>query len=181
MNRHEAEKYLRLLGSCLEKQLLTGEILVHGDLLLLLDIRHPEVTQELQAYVQGDGKAIVKTAQTIAEHEKLSSEWLRRVIQVLLPSLASGDWIEYPGIRVYAAPLEYMLAMGIVACTVMPESAERGVVKQIASLLLLTTARDVTTQIVQFLSEQAVTQEMRQSIEEMFPSEQHNSTLNAHF
>lgn len=180
MERYDAEKYLQLLGSYLQQQQLTGDILVHGDLLLFLDIRQHEVTQELQAYVQGDGRSIAIAAHTVAIHEKLTSEWLRDAIQVLLPSLSSGDWIEYPGIQVYTAPLEYMLAMGIVACTVKPESSEKGVVKQIASLLQLITAEDVIAHVTQFISEQALTREMRYSIEEMFSSEQRSDILNAH-
>lgn len=168
MERYKAEKYLQLLGSCLEEQQLTGEILVRDNLLLWLDMRHLEVTQELQAYIQGDGEAIKKAAQAVAKREHLSSDWLHSVIQVLLPSLSSRDWIEYPGIRIYTASLEFMLAMGIVVCTVKPGSSERGVVQQIAALLELTTTEDVTAHVTQFLSEQALTQEMRQSIEGMF-------------
>lgn len=169
MERCEVEKYLQLLGFFLEEQQLTGELLVHDDLLLMLDIRHPEVTQELHAYIKGDGAAIKKAAHIVAEHEQLSLDWLHCAVQLLLPSLSSGEWIEYPGIRIYTAQLEYMLAMGIVACTVRPESSERVVVKQLASLLHLITAEDVTAHVTQFLSEQALTQEMRQTIEMLFP------------
>lgn len=171
MERYEVEHYLQLLGSHLEEQQITGEILVHDDLLLMLDIHHPEVMQELQAYIQGDGEAIKRAAQTVAEREHVSADWLYCSLQLLLPSLSSGDWIEYPGIRIYTAQLEYMLAMGIVACAVKPESSEKEVVRQLASLLQLTTSEDVTAHVTQFLSEQALTQEMRQSIAKLFLKE----------
>ena len=58
MTEEDAEKYLRLLGQELQKQGITGEILVHDDIKVLLCIRKPEIRRDIDAYLAGDAAAI---------------------------------------------------------------------------------------------------------------------------
>ena len=43
MNNEDNERYLQLLGQELQKQNITGEILISGDVIVLLDIRQPNI------------------------------------------------------------------------------------------------------------------------------------------
>ncbi len=57
MNKEDAEKYLRLLGQELQKQGTTGEILVHDDIYVLIDIQIPEIV-DANAYLTNEGDTL---------------------------------------------------------------------------------------------------------------------------
>ena len=58
MKQEDARKYLQLCGLRLLKKQITGEILLSGDVALLLDIKKPQVHTDINVYLQGDDTAL---------------------------------------------------------------------------------------------------------------------------
>lgn len=46
MNKEDIEKYLRMLGEELQKRQVTGEILLVGGAVMLLEVGNREITEE---------------------------------------------------------------------------------------------------------------------------------------
>ncbi len=127
MNKEDAEKYLRLLGQDLQKQGITGEILVYNDIYVLLDIKIPEIIdvdayltdegdalETIDAYFGSNGVILYQTVKRIAQNKHLSDEWVQSSITLLF-SEQQNKWIEYPGIRIYVSALDYVFTMKVVA------------------------------------------------------------------
>jgi hypothetical protein len=111
MTREDAEKYLRLLGQELQKKGVTGEVLVGSGIIVLLDIKNPEITdidayfsntaefENIHAYFGGHGATLRSTAQTIAMCESLPEDWIDTAIKGIFDTntdVADKGWLEYP-------------------------------------------------------------------------------------
>ena len=58
MNREDIKKYLQMLGLELQKQEVTGQILLADGVVMLLDVRKPKIRKDIDAYLKGDKTAI---------------------------------------------------------------------------------------------------------------------------
>ncbi len=68
MNKEEIKKYLRMLGEELQKRQVTGEILLVGDAVMLLEIGNREITKDIDAYFEPKNAATIRDAAlTIAQ------------------------------------------------------------------------------------------------------------------
>ena len=127
MNKEDAEKYLRLLGQELQKQDVMGEILVHDDIYVFIDIKIPEIVdinayltdagdelETIAAYFGSNGAILHQTIQRIADDKHLSMIWWQSSINIIFLE-QQNKWIEYPGIRIYAPQLGYVFTMKIIA------------------------------------------------------------------
>jgi hypothetical protein len=143
MKKEDARKYLRIVGQRLQAQQITGEILLSSGVVLLLDIKKPQVHKDIDAYLQGDenalalpndiasyfggdGAALRIAVTEIALQERLPADWLDDALQALFfVEPVSQRWIEYPGVRAYLASPEYTLAIRV-ATAIRPQAIEEG-------------------------------------------------------
>lgn len=182
MNKEDTVIYLRMLGEELQKQGVTGELLVIDDLVVLLDIRQPRIHRDTHAYFAGDDSAIqipkdinaffgshgAKTREaisTIANREGLPYDWWKYAIEALFYTSLPKEWIEYPGIRVYVPVLQYALAMCVATANV-PQDID--MIKLLAKKLCITTPRAMHSYVVEYISEELFTTDMQLTIKACF-------------
>ena len=185
MNREDTKKYLRLLGQELQQRQVTGQILLADGIVILLDVRKPEGRKDIKAFLQGDksaidipksidayfgsrGATLRDAAQVIAQQEGLSRDWLQdALVDFFFTQPGNEQWLEYPGLRVFLAPVTYVLAMKVAA-----EGNQRDIedIKTLAAKLGITNAQEMLTYVTKYIPEQLLTQEMRQRVEESFQS-----------
>ncbi|MEO8971911.1 MAG: hypothetical protein ABI406_09990 [Ktedonobacteraceae bacterium] len=186
MNKEAAQIYLRSLGEELQQRQLTGEILVNDEVVVLLDIGRPEDQVEVDAYMaylkgegpeikrqtgiaayfKSDGAFLREVAGDIAICEGLSNEWLEDALQALFfSSLSAERWLEYPGLRVYVAPMEYMLVMKIAVAQSQEGNED---ILLMAQKLGIKNAQELLTVITMYIPEQLLTATMRMITEQTF-------------
>lgn len=116
MNTEEMRRYLRLLGEELSRRGVTGEVVLAGGAVMLLVIGSRDVTKDIDAYFAIGTDQIREAAATIAEREHLPPDWINDGVKGFFYSQPPTQlWYEYPGLRVYVASPEYVLAMKAVA------------------------------------------------------------------
>jgi hypothetical protein len=176
MSRKEILKYLRMLGQELQKRQVTGEVLVADGVVVLLDIEKPEVSnidaylagnfeipKGFDAYFSGRGTAICEAAATLAGREGLTADWLNRAVKKLFFSQSSREkWVEYPGLRVYRAPSDYVLAMKIAT----EGHQDNESIKALTKKLRISNTQDVQALVTRYVPEQLLGPEMRLIIEQ---------------
>lgn len=186
MNKEEAQKYLRMLGESLQQLQLIGEILVNDGVVVLLDIGKPEKQVDIDAYMaylKGEGPEIKRQTgiaayfkvngtfirealENIAVRERLPASWLNDALQLLFfAPLSQERWLEYPGLRVYVAPLEYMLTMKIAVAQ--SQEAHEDIVLM-AQKLGIQNAQEMSAVIKKYLPEQLLTANIRMVVEKTF-------------
>lgn len=186
MNKEEAQKYLRMLGESLQQRQLMGEILVNDGVVVLLDIGKPEEQLNIDAYMaylkgegpeikrqtgvaayfKGNGTIIREAVANIAICEGLSSKWLDDALQSLCFALSSQErWLEYPGLRVYVAPLEYMLTMKIAVARSQEDHED---IVLMAQKLGIQNVQEMLAVIKKYLPEQLLTANMQMVVEKTF-------------
>jgi len=96
----------------------------------------------------------------------LPDGWLDDALQLLFFAPPSQErWLEYPGLRVYVAPLEYMLTMKIAVAQ--SQEVDEDVVVM-AKKLGIKNAQEVLAVIKKYLPEQLLTANMRMIVEKTF-------------
>ncbi len=185
MNREDIKKYLQILGLELQKQEVTGQILLAEGVVMLLDVRKPKIRKDIDAYLKGDktaihipndidshfgggGTAIREAATDIASSEGLPDNWLQDALkEFFFTQPVHEKWLEYPGLRVFLAPAAYVLAMKVAAPDCSQDSED---IKVLAGRLGVGNAQDMLTCIMKYVPEQLLTAEMRLHIERAFVS-----------
>ena len=183
MTREDAEKYLKLLGQELQQQGITGEILVHNDIKVLLGIKKPEVRKDIDAYLAGDETAIsipddidtyfgeqsivlrAMIAQ-IAVRENISEDWLDEAIrETLFVDTADKGWREYSHLRIYLASPNHLFAMQVATAI---SSQDIEVVQALAQNLHLSNVRDALPYVKEYIPNKLLTSKMRLSMKQAF-------------
>ncbi len=190
MDIQDAKKYLQMLGQELQKKQITGEILIADDIIMLLDIKKPEESDRdaYMAYLRGENptferhegihdyfgghETIIGQAITyIGTREGLAENWLDAALKAIFSSsLSHQKWLEYLGLRIYLAPVDYMLAMKV--ATSYPQDTED--VKILAEKLHISNAQEMLAVITRYIPEQLLTPEMHVLVEQSFASESKN-------
>jgi hypothetical protein len=186
MNSEDIKKYLQMLGQELQKKQVAGEILVADDVVLLLDVRKPGERQDLDAYIsylkgegaaierqrnikayfRGGGPAIRDAAASIADHAGLPGDWLDVALkQFSCTQSLQEKWLEYPGLRIYLSPVDYMLAMKVATAS-SPQDIED--IKLLAQKLHIVDAENMLTLIAKYIPEQLLTPARRLYVEQAF-------------
>ncbi|HLQ30706.1 MAG TPA: hypothetical protein VK140_15845 [Ktedonobacteraceae bacterium] len=185
MNREDSKKYLQMLGQELQKKQLTCEILVADGVVILLDVRKPEEPdidaymahlrgdnpaferqKNISVYFKESGLAIREAAMNIANQEHLAASWLNDAIKaIFFTSPFHEEWIEYPGLRIYLSPPDYLFAMKVATAS---NPYEIDDITMLADKLHLTNAQDMLALITKYIPEQLVTSEMRIAIKQAF-------------
>ncbi len=116
MNKDDIQKYLRMLGDELLKRNVTGEILLVGGAVMLLEVGNREITKDINAYFEGNEAVIREAVIVIADREDLPDDWLNDAVKgFFYTQVPNRKWAEYPGLRVYMPSLDYLLVMKVVA------------------------------------------------------------------
>jgi len=183
VNREDIKKYLQVLGQELQQRQVTGQILLADRIVMLLDVRKPEGRKDIKAYLQGDksaihipksidayfggrGAAVRDAALVIAQQEGLPRDWLEdALVDFFFKQPGNEQWLEYPGLRVFLAPIAYVLAMKVAAVGT-PQDIED--IKTLAAKLGITNVQQMLTYVTKYIPEQLLTQEMRLRVEQSF-------------
>ena len=179
MNKEDAEKYLQLLGQELQKQGVTGEILVHDDIYVLLDIKIPEIVdanayltsegdalETMDAYFGGNGEILSQTLRSLADSNNVSSALFYSAIDIVF-SWQHNKWIEYPGICIYEPPPDYVFTMKVV---VSKDQHQEKDILQLAKELKINNAQDALLVMRKYLPSKLITARIRAQVKHYFTS-----------
>jgi len=183
MTREDAEKYLHLLGQELQKQGVTGEILIYDTVKVLLGIKKPDIRKDIAAYLAGDETAIHipkdinayfggqstilrDVVAQIATNENISNNWLDVAIEEIFDAdadVASKGWLEYPGLRVYLASPSYLFAMQVATATNVQDNE---IIQILAENLHLSTMQQALPYVKGYIPNKLFTAEMKLSLKQ---------------
>ncbi|GAC1566051.1 MAG: DUF6036 family nucleotidyltransferase [Ktedonobacteraceae bacterium] len=166
MDKQDIEKYLRMLGYELQKEQITGEILLVGGAVMLLEVGNREVTKDIDAYFDAKHAAAIReAAATIAKREGLSINWLNDAVKGFFYTQPPNKrWAEYPGLRIYIPTLDYLLVMKVVAGR--PQDIEDA--KALIKKLQISTSQQVLELIASYTKQQNVEARVQYIVEELF-------------
>ena len=159
MNKEDAEKYLRLLGRELQKQGVTGEILVHDDIKVLLSVKKPEVHRDIDAYLAGDETAISIPNDMNAYFGGQSEVFHAAIAQIAIDENLSKDWLD-----VYIVSLDYLLVTKIMAS----RYKDRQDIQALASRLKIVRRKDVLTLVTKYVASDDISSEVLDEITYLF-------------
>ncbi len=183
MTREDAEKYLHLLEQELQKQGVTGEILMYDNIKVLVGIKKPDIRKDIGAYLAGDETAIhipkdinayfgVQSVVLrdvivqIAKRESISENWLDIAVKEFFDldaDIANKGWLEYPNLRIYVASLSHMFAMQVATAS-NTQDVER--IKILAETLHLSTMQQALPYVKGYIPNKLFTPEMRLSMKQ---------------
>ena len=116
MHRDEIEDHLRQVGGYLDEQGLTGELLVLGGAYMTLVLQQRETTRDVDAYFAANAAAIREAAARVAHEHGLPADWLNDAVKgFMYTQPETTQWLECPGLRVYAPVPAYIFAMKALA------------------------------------------------------------------
>jgi hypothetical protein len=165
MNAAEMQRYLCLLGEELSRRGVTGEIVLVGGAVMLLVIGSRDVTRDIDAYFAVGTEQIREAAQFIAEQESLPLDWINDGVKRFFYTQPPTQlWQEYPGLRVYIASPEYVLAMKSVAGR--PEDVPD--IQALAGHLGLNSAEAVIAVVQRYVPERLLLPRTQYLIESLF-------------
>lgn len=166
MNKDDIEKYLQLLGQELQKQNLTGEILLVGGAVMLLEVGNRDVTKDIDAYFDPKYATAIRDAVvTIAKREGLPAGWLNDAVKgFFYTQPPNRRWAEYPGLRVYVPTLDYLLVMKLIAGR--PQDIEDA--KALIQKLHISNAQEVFDLIARYTKQQNIEARVQYIVEELF-------------
>lgn len=185
MSEETYKSYLQQLATELQKKNITGEILISGNTITILEISKPAVRKDINAFLQGDdtaisipreltayirgaGSAMHEAIASIAQREGLSPNWLTDAMKDLFCGPSSKvRWLEYPGLRVYVAVPQHVLAMKVATANSAQDYAE---IKMLAEELCITSIDDMLMQIKMYIPEELLGIEMHHIIKQVFLS-----------
>jgi len=166
MNAQEIQHYLQLLGVELQRRGVTGEIVLVGGAVMLLVIGNRPTTKDIDAYFATNPQEIRDAAQVIAQREHLSPNWLNDAVKGFFYTQPPTTlWLDYPGLRVYVASPEYVLAMKAAAGR--PEDI--GDIQALAAHLQLSNATDILTLITRYIPASQLPPRTQYLIQSLFP------------
>ena len=167
MNKDDIQKYLRMLGDELLKRNVTGEILLVGGAVMLLEVGNREITKDIDAYFEGNAAIIRDAIIVVAEREGLSDDWLNDAVKSFFYTrVPNRKWAEYPGLRVYMPPLDYLLVMKVIAGR--PQDVDDA--KALIEKLHLSNAQEVFALIEKYTKKERVEPRTQYIVEELFDS-----------
>lgn len=166
MNKEDIEKYLRMLGDELQKKHVTGEILLVGGAVMLLEVGNREITKDIDAYFDQKYAAAIREAViVIAKREGLISGWLNDAVKGFFSTQPPNrKWVEYPGLRVYIPSLDYLLVMKVVAGR--PQDVEDA--KALIKKLHISNAQEVFALIAKYTKKEKLEVRVQYIVEDLF-------------
>lgn len=166
MDRVQIEHYLRLLGLELHQRGVTGEIMLVGGAFMLLVIGNRPTTKDIDAYFAAEPQAIRDAAAAIAQREHLDPHWLNDAVKgFFYTQPPTSVWLDVPGLRVYTASPDYVLAMKAAAGR--PEDVPD--IQALAAHLGLADAQSVLSVVTQYIPPGQLAPRTQYLIQSLFP------------
>lgn len=166
MSPDDIQRYLKMLADELNARNVTGEIVLAGGAVMLLVIRNRETTKDVDAYFATNAQEIREAAHLIAQRENLPPDWLNDGMKGFFYTTPPTTlWVDYPGLRVYHADLDYVLSMKAVAGR--PEDI--GDIQALAAHLNITTAQEALSIVSRYVPSHYLTPRTQYLIESLFP------------
>ncbi len=155
-----------MLGEELQKQQVTGEILLAGGAVMLLKIQNREVTKDIDAYFPPEQADVIReAAKIVADREGLVYDWLNDAVEgFFYTQPPTEEWAEYPGLRVYFPSLDYLFSMKVVAGR--PQDIDD--MKALVNKLGVSNAQDALAIVKKYIPEQLLVPRIQYVIEEIF-------------
>jgi predicted nucleotidyltransferase len=166
MNGQDIQKYLRMVGEELNQRQVTGEIVLVGGAVMLLIIGNRQATKDIYAYLATNPQMIRDAAQVVAQREGLPPDWLNDGVKGFFytqPPITL--WMDVPGLKVYVADPDYVLAMKALAGR--PEDVAD--IQALAQHLGLTTAQEILAIVTKYIPMSQLTPRTQLLIQSMFP------------
>lgn len=165
MTPNDIQRYLKMLADELYARNVTGEIVLAGGAVMLLVIRNRQTTKDVDAYFATNAQEIRDAAELIAQRENLPSDWINDGMKGFFYTTPPITlWMDYPGLRVYYADLDYVLAMKAIAGR--PEDV--GDIQALAGHLGLTTAQEILSVVSKYVPSQYLTPRTQYLIQSLF-------------
>lgn len=165
MDRDEIEQFLRLVGTYLYEQGLTGEVLIVGGAYMSLVLRRRETTKDVDAYFAANAEAIRQAAARVALEKGLPAGWLNDAVKGFLYTQPETTlWLECPGLRVYAPHPSYIFAMKAIAGR--PEDLND--LRALRETLGLASADEALGLVTRYVPERLLTPRVQYLIEDLF-------------
>ncbi len=166
MNVQDIQRYLQMLGAELQQRGVTGEIVLVGGAVMLLVIGNRPTTKDIDAYFATNAQEIRTAAQIIAQREHLPPNWLNDGVKGFFYTQPPTTlWLDYPGLRVYTAAPEYVLAMKAIAGR--PEDIAD--IQALAAHLGMTQAQEVLAIISRYVPASQILPKTQYLIQSLFP------------
>lgn len=166
MTSDEIQRYLQLLGEELQQRSVTGEIVMAGGAVMLLVIQNRETTKDIDAYFATNPQIIREAAQVIAKRENLPDDWINDGLKgFFYTSPPTTLWLDYPGLHVYYANPDYVLAMKAAAGR--PEDIPD--IEALAAHLHLSHWQEILVIVSQYIPSQYLTPRTEYLIQSLFP------------
>lgn len=166
MNAQDIDRYLAELGTELLQQGITGDIVLVGGAVMLLVLGSRPTTRDIDAYFSTHAQEIRDAAQVVALRYHLPSDWINDAVKGFFYTPPPTTlWKTYPGLRVYTATLEYVLALKALAA----RAGDIPDIQALAAQLGLTTASQVLAVVVKYVPQHALQPKVQYLIQSLFP------------
>lgn len=114
MTAEEIEQYLREVGDELALQNVKGEICLYGGAVMCLVFKARPATKDVDAIFEPI-KFIRRAISKIAERHNLRQDWLNLAVKMFVVEHEKRIWFDFPHLKVFVPPADYLLAMKILA------------------------------------------------------------------
>lgn len=167
LNRSDIEKYLQMLGQRLLVRGTHADILVAGGAAIVLLLATRDTTKDIDAYFSGDVQALRTEVEAIAEEYSLREDWLNDGVKGYFyeSNPPQSLWADYPGLRVYAVDLDYLLAMKVLA---MRDEHDANDAKAVVRQLGLTSPDQVMAIVQKYIPARLIVQKVYYTVEGLF-------------
>jgi len=165
LDKHGIEYYLQMLGQELAAQQRTGVVFLVGGAVMVLTVGNRDSTRDIDASFVSETPAIRAAVERIALREGLPSDWLNDGAKgFLYTSPPVSLWKRYPGLDIYMAGLDYILAMKIVAGRLRDLNDARALIQH----LKLNTPQEVLDILSCYVPAQYLTVRVQYIVDDLF-------------
>jgi predicted nucleotidyltransferase len=166
LDRAAIEEAFRLLGERLAKRGVVADLYVFGGAAMALAYDSRRTTRDVDALFKPHG-IVLEEALAVAAELGLPRWWLNEQASTYVApggDPAASRVFDHPGLRVFAASPEHLLAMKAFAAR--PRDAED--IRQLAQVLDLRTAADVLTSVHEIFPDEEPPARLRLLLEDIF-------------
>lgn len=167
MDREELERLLRCLSDCLVERGLVGEIALYGGAAMVLAHRARLATKDVDA-VFIPKQEVYRAAAEVAAKCGVESDWLNDAVKGFLSAQNEiAPLLELPGLKVFVAAPEYLLAMKCMSMRLGRSDTDLEDIKFLMGRLGLHEAKDVLDLVSRYYPDNRIQPKTRFAIEEI--------------
>lgn len=168
LSREQIDELLVSLSDELVRRGVTGEIYLVGGAVMCLALGAREMTRDVDAAMR-PSTVLRDAAAEVGRRAGVAEDWLNDAVLGFLSPLGTYDpWLELPGLRVFVAQPQYMLAMKCLAIRSEKEAPDRDDVRFLLRYLNVTSAAEALAIVERYYDEPMVKLRTRLALEELF-------------